>query len=98
MVPATSGVLPESSRALAEALVADRMLLHDGKSRVMQCREGVPFLGFSFQAMAFQHKHMLKLERERRDADRESCHASLYRHGGNCDGGKPFVHPRGALA
>lgn len=34
--------------AIAECLVCDRLVLNEKKTRVMQCREGVPFLGFRF--------------------------------------------------
>jgi RNA-directed DNA polymerase len=34
--------------SLSDFLVADRLLLHAGKTRIMPCAEGVPFLGFRF--------------------------------------------------
>ncbi|MBT7062160.1 MAG: RNA-dependent DNA polymerase [Lentisphaerae bacterium] len=33
---------------IAEELIDERLLLHDRKTRVLQCSEGVPFLGFRF--------------------------------------------------
>jgi RNA-directed DNA polymerase len=40
--------LHDLRHAIAETLVADRLLLQDKKTRILSCREGVPFLGFRF--------------------------------------------------
>ena len=40
--------LHECRERIADELREERLLLHPVKSRVLQCREGVPFLGFRF--------------------------------------------------
>ena len=40
--------LRELREHLAEELVVERLILHERKTRLMQCGEGVPFLGFRF--------------------------------------------------